>query len=57
MPRSQPNPEAILLVLIFVEAKSVKYEVDKKSISEIYKSSGVEISGVKYVQDDDVRVK
>lgn len=40
-----------------IEAKSVKYEVDKKSISEIYKSSGVEIAGVKYVQDDDVRVK
>ena len=38
-------------------ALSVKYEVDKKSISEIYKSSGVEIAGVKYVQDDDVRVK
>ena len=44
-------------IMDMVEAKSVKYEVDKKSISEIYKSSGVEISGVKYVQDDDVRVK
>ena len=40
-----------------VEAKSVEYGIDKKSISEIYKSSGVEIAGVKYVQDYDVRVK
>jgi hypothetical protein len=40
-----------------VNIKSLNISIDKKSISEIYKSSGVEIAGVKYVQDDDVRVK
>lgn len=36
--------------------KSHKVSVDKKSIGEIYKTAGVEIAGVEYVRDDNVRI-
>lgn len=39
-----------------VEVKSVKVAVDKKSIGDLYKAAGVEVSGVEYRRDDNVRV-
>ena len=39
-----------------IDVKSVKVSIDKKSIGDIYKAAGVEVSGVEYHRDDNVRV-
>lgn len=39
-----------------IEAKSVKFSADKKSIAEIYKATGIELAGCEYTRDDNVRV-
>lgn len=39
-----------------IDAQSVKIAPDKKEIGNLYKSGGVEVAGVKYVQDDNVRI-
>jgi len=39
-----------------IEVKSVKPAADKKAIADLYKATGVELSGVQYVREDNVRV-
>ena len=39
-----------------IDAQSVRIAPDKKEIGNIYKVSGVEVAGVKYVREDNVRI-
>lgn len=39
-----------------IEPQSVKIAPDKKEIAAIYKASGVEVAGVKYVREEAVRI-
>jgi len=39
-----------------VRVRSAKISPDKKEIAELYKSSGVEVSGVSYIREPNVRV-